>query len=96
MLCLLAEVEHAYGSGQRLVDLGAGNHAYKQRLASGEERIGRATFVFKGSGYARRRLMTAPGELTAFVAARTPASWKRAVRQRTGTSASHEGSSTDG
>jgi CelD/BcsL family acetyltransferase involved in cellulose biosynthesis len=97
MLCLLAEVEHAFGSGQRLVDLGAGNHAYKQRLASGEERIGRATFVFKGSGYARRRLMTAPGELTAFVAARTPASWKRAVRQRTGeSSARDEGSSTDG
>jgi CelD/BcsL family acetyltransferase involved in cellulose biosynthesis len=84
MLCLLAEIEHACGTGQRLVDLGAGDHPYKQRLATSEERIGRATFVFKGRGYAGRRLVTAPGELTAAVASRTPTSWKRALRQRGG------------
>ncbi|MGZ4133105.1 MAG: GNAT family N-acetyltransferase, partial [Actinomycetota bacterium] len=98
MLCLLAEVEHACATGQRLVDLGAGGHAYKQRLSSDEERISRATFVFKGPGYAGRRLVTAPGELTSAVAARPPVSWKRAIRHRTGggaPAANDAGSATD-
>jgi CelD/BcsL family acetyltransferase involved in cellulose biosynthesis len=84
MLCLLAEIEYACEIGQHLVDLGAGDHAYKLRLASGDEWISRPTFVFKGPGYARRRLMTTPGELTAMLASRTPASWKRAIRRRGG------------
>ena len=93
MLCLLAEIEHACGAKQRLVDLGAGDHGYKQRLATSEERISRATFVFKGRGYAGRRLVTAPGELTAAMASRTPTSWKRAIRQR-GSSEPATGSDT--
>jgi CelD/BcsL family acetyltransferase involved in cellulose biosynthesis len=79
MLCLLAEVEHAFSSQQQLVDLGAGGHAYKQRLASDDELIARTTFVIRGRGYVRRRFLTAPRELEAALVSRTPESWRRVI-----------------
>jgi len=83
MLCLLAEIEDAFERGRSVVELGAGDHPYKQRLATDDDPVARSTFVFRGPGYVRRRLLSAPLELSAVASARLPSTWKEEIRKRT-------------
>ncbi len=85
MHVILAAIEHAMGSGDRRVDLGAGGQDYKYRFADGEEILRWVTLVPPGRGRLKTRLRLLPGqarlELAQRLSPRQKARLKRLLRR---------------
>ena len=56
LLGIVAGVEDCFARGARLLDLGAGDHDYKLRIADHDRPVAWAHLVPHGRGYARGRL----------------------------------------
>lgn len=64
MLALVEAVEEGMRHGERRLDLGPGDQAYKYRLANGEDPLETITIIpYSPGGYARARLDFAPREV---------------------------------
>jgi CelD/BcsL family acetyltransferase involved in cellulose biosynthesis len=69
---LVAAIEHAFGAGDRLLDLGAGAQSYKYRLADGEARLAWTTLVPPGPRAVRARILVGSRRLRRTVVQRLP------------------------
>jgi CelD/BcsL family acetyltransferase involved in cellulose biosynthesis len=81
LVTILAALEHAWGSGDRRVDLGWGGQRYKYRFAGGEDRLAWWTLVPPGPRSVRTRLAVAPAIAMRAAGSRLPPGLRDRVKR---------------